>query len=60
LDKYADALEDILEMKKLRRKKLSELPFKKKIACLVRLQEMARGIKKSGRGQKGIIWKIEE
>jgi len=41
----AKKIENIFSTKDLRRKQLAKLPFKKKIEILVRLQEMAKGIK---------------
>ena len=51
-----EVIKDIFRAKKLRRRELSRLPFKKKIEILVQLQKMAKRIKKSKGKENGIIW----
>lgn len=53
-----ETLEKIFKSKRLRRKELSGLPFKKKVEILVKLQKMSKGIKKHGDGKKGRVWTI--
>jgi len=54
----AKKIEKIFSAKDLRRKQLAKLPFEKKIEILVRLQEMAKGIKREGNVEKKMIWRI--
>ena len=51
-------LEKIIEAKARRRKDLAKLPFEEKIRILVRLQEMAGGIRKPGKPQTKGVWQI--
>lgn len=53
-----EVLKNIFRAKKLRRRELSRLPFKKKIEILVQLQKMAKRIKKSRGREKRIIWTV--
>ena len=53
-----ETLERIFRAKRLRRKELSELPFKQKIEILVQLQTMAKGIKKHGSEKQSHVWII--
>jgi hypothetical protein len=48
----------LIEAKSRRRKDLAKLPFKEKIRILVRLQEMAGGIRKPGKPQPKGVWRI--
>jgi hypothetical protein len=59
LNKQAEELKGIAKAKKQRRAELAQLPFKKKIEYLVRLQKMAKGVKKSGTESR-FIWGIED
>lgn len=59
MERRAETLDKILKAKNLRRKELSELPFKRKIEILVQLQKMAKGIKKEDNKRDQYIWKIE-
>ena len=54
-----EKIERIIRAKTLRRKELAKLPFEKKIEVLVRLQKMAKGIKRKGRKEEKIVWRIE-
>ena len=51
-------LKKIIEAKARRRKDLAKLPFEEKIRILVRLQEMAGGIRKPGKPQTKGVWQI--
>ncbi len=51
-------LKKIIRGKKMRRNELSRLPFKDKIDILIRLQQMAKGIKKPGKEKNRVVWKI--
>lgn len=53
-----ETLERIIRAKRLRRKELSKLPFKKKIEILVQLQKMARGIKRHSIEKTSRVWII--
>ena len=55
-----EKIERIIRAKTLRRKELAKLPFEKKIEVLVRLQKIAKGIKRKGRKEEKIVWRIEE
>ena len=48
----------LIEAKARRRKDLAKLSFKEKIRILVRLQEMAGGIRKPGKQQAKGVWQI--
>ena len=50
--------ENIFRAKKLRRKKLAQLPFKKKIEILIELQKMAKGVHRAGQKSERMIWMI--
>ena len=56
----AKKIEKIFSTKALKRKQLAKLPFEKKIEVLVRLQEMAKGIKGRGNVEKKMIWRLGE
>jgi hypothetical protein len=51
-------LKKIIAAKARRRKDLAKLPFEEKIRILVRLQEMAGGIRKPGKPQAKGVWQI--
>lgn len=53
-----ETLVRVARAKKSRRKELSQLSFKKKIEILVKLQDMAKGVKKHSVNKKGHIWVI--
>lgn len=53
-------IEKIFRTKDLRRRQLAKLPFEKKIEILVKLQEMAKGIKREENVDKKMIWRIRE
>ena len=53
-----EVLKNIFRAKKLRRRELSRLSFKKKIEILVQLQKMAKRVKKSRGKEKRIIWTV--
>lgn len=53
-----EVLKNIFRAKKLRKRELSRLPFKKKIEILVRLQKMAKRVKKSSGEEIRIIWTV--
>jgi hypothetical protein len=53
-------IEKIFRAKDLRRRQLAKLPFEKKIEILVKLQEMAKGIKREENVDKKMIWRIRE
>ncbi len=42
----------------MRKKELSTLPFKEKIEILVKLQKMAKGVKRHGSEMKSQVWTI--
>ena len=48
----------IIAAKARRRKDLAKLPFEEKIRILVRLQEMAGGIRKPGKPRPKGVWQI--
>lgn len=50
--------ERIFRAKRLRRKELSQLPFKQKIEILVQLQKISKGVKKHGGEKKSHVWNI--
>ena len=50
-------LKRIFRAKRLRRRELSKLSFKKKIEILLQLQKMAEGVKKSKKERDNHIWK---
>jgi len=56
--KRKNALDEILTAKALRRKQLAKLPFREKIKLLVRLQQMAAGVKKPGDERPKRVWMI--
>jgi len=51
-------LDRIFSAKKMRKKELSTLPFKEKIEILVKLQKMAKGVKRHGSEMKSQVWTI--
>jgi hypothetical protein len=51
-----EVLKRIFRAKRLRRRELSRLPFKKKIEILLQLQNMAEGVKRSKRERDNHIW----
>jgi hypothetical protein len=53
-----ETLQRIFRAKRLRRKELSRLPFKKKIEILVQLQTMAKGVERHGGEKKSHVWTI--
>jgi len=55
-----EKIERIIRAKTLRRKELAKLPFEKKIEVLVKLQKIAKGIKRKGRQEGKIVWRIGE
>ena len=58
MEKTQKVIERIFRAKTLRRRELAELPFKKKIEVLVKLQKMAKGIKTKGRKGRKTVWQI--
>ena len=54
-----EKVERIIRAKTLRRKELAKLPFEKKIEVLVRLQKMAKGIKRKGRKEEKLCGGLE-
>jgi len=50
-----EKIERIIRAKTLIRKELAKLPFERKIEVLVRLQKMAKGIKRKGRKEEKIV-----
>jgi len=53
-----ETLQRIFRAKRLRRKELSRLPFKKKIEILVQLQTMAKGVERHASEKKSHVWII--
>jgi hypothetical protein len=51
-------LQNTIREKEQRRRDLSELSFKEKIHILVKLQKMAKGVKKKGKAMDRIVWRI--
>jgi len=51
-------LENIIRVKKQRRKDLSALSFKEKIQILIQLQKMAEGVPKQRKASDRIVWQI--